>query len=167
MTDWRAYLRSILAFRPSLHCISSQRRTPFLELVAGCLNRGNFGGDAVHASLLIWLEDLHDSGVDLEDYGRKEIELYKENQTTWVFEYFESDSSWAEGYVESFSYGPLPSDWKLVLRGQKPIPGKPARVPGGWIEDDAVDHAMDNGVDNGTHEIEDEDHHKESDAKVP
>lgn len=163
MTDWRVYLKSILAFRPSLHCISLERRTPFVELVAGCLDLRNLGRDAVHASLFIWLEDLHDSGVDLEEYGRKEIELYEENQTTWGFRYEESDLSLAQGYMECFSYGPLPSDWKLVLRGQKPIPGKPVTVPGGWIDDDGVD----DGVDDGADEVKNEDGRKEPDIKVP
>ncbi len=56
--------------------------------------------------------------------------------------------------MERFNYGPSASDWDIVLKEQEPIPGKPASIPGGWIDDDHHD------------EGEDEDGLKESDVEV-
>lgn len=139
MTDWRVYLRKLLTLRPSLHCISSQRRTPFLELVAGYLDYGESERESFRANLLIWIEDLHDCGIDLEEYGRKEIELHEHGLTTWLFhlEVLESDSVRRNRRfsMELFTYGPLPSDWDVVVQKRVPVPGNSAKVPGGWVED--------------------------------
>lgn len=159
---WRVYLRSILALRPSLHYISSTWRTPFLELIEGCLIFDGLTRDTLLAVLVTWLEALHDSSIDLEEYGRQEIELHEQGLTTWLFHcmVFDSDGPPRAGkrYIESFTYGPLPSDWDIVLKSQEPVPKKPARVPGGWIDDDDMD-----GEDDG----EDRFGRMKSDIEVP
>lgn len=153
---WRVYLRSILALRPNLHCISFARRTPLLELIRSCLIFDGLTRDTLLAVLVTWLEALHDSSIDLEEYGRKEIELYKQGLTSWVLDtrsiYPDGSLRIREIYILCFTYGPLPSDWDIVLKNQEPVPEKPARVPGGWIDDD--DEEDEDGEDG---EDEDED----------
>lgn len=145
MADWRVYLRQLFALKPSLHCISYTGQTPFSMLILGSLVLGDFSRENLRVTLLFWLEDLHDSGIDLEEYGRKELELYETGLTDRPFEYerYEGDENFRTWCVTHFAYGPLPSDWDVVLEEQKPVPENPGSVPSGWIDDDDDDEGED------------------------
>lgn len=95
----------------------------------------------LRVALLFWLEDLHDSGIDLEKYGREEFELYEAGLINRLFDSkrYEGDENFRTWCIARFVYGPLPSDWDVVLEEQEPVPGNPARVPGAWIDDDDDD----------------------------
>ncbi len=157
MTDWRVYLRQLLALKPSLHCISYEGRTPFSSLIRGSLLFGSSKREDLRVALLLWLEDLHDSGIDLEEYGRKELELYEMGLTDSSFECrrYEGDENVRTWCIARFVYGPLPSDWDVVLEEQERVPGKPARVPGAWIDD--ADDDDDDNDDEGDEDDEDDD----------
>lgn len=103
---------------------------------------GFFRKTALASLLNIWLEDLHESGVDLEEYGRKETELHQQQLTVWNFYGFEynADGEYTgrEGiwFVEEITYGPSPSDWKLEMGCRIEHPTENVKIPGGWIEED-------------------------------
>lgn len=119
-------------------------------LICGSLVLGDLRRENLRVTLLFWLKDLHDSGIDLEEYGRKELELYEMGLTVRSFGYmrYEGDENFRTWCIARFVYGPLPSDWDVVLEEQElePVPGNPARVPGAWI-DDADDDADDDDDD--------------------
>lgn len=100
------------------------------------------GIETALASLLnIWLEDLQESGVDLEEYGRKETELNE--LTNWCFFCYEfiGDGPYTRRkglwVVKNLTYGPSPSDWKLEVEWQiVDATEDPKKMPGGWIEED-------------------------------
>ncbi len=110
--------------------------------------------ESLQVALLIWLEDLHDSGIDLEEYGRKELELYETGLTDRSFAYWIYEGGIRTWCITHFVYGPLPSDWDVVLEEQERVPGKPARVPGAWIDD--ADDDDDDNDDEGDEDDNDE-----------
>ena len=100
--------------KPSLHNISRLKRTPLLDLLD---NRYLFRHDAHHEYatgipselppvLRFWLKYLQECDVDLEEYGRRETELYEQGLVRWKFEI---------GLLKSLMYGPSPSDWKVDM----------------------------------------------------
>lgn len=107
-------------------------------LILGSLILGDLRREDLRVALLIWLEDLHDSGIDLEEYGGKELELYEMGLTDSPFKYrrYGGDENSRTCCIARFVYGPLPSDWDVVLEKQEPVPENPGSVPGGWIDDD-------------------------------
>jgi len=133
-----------------------------LILIWNSLNLGDSRREDLRLALLTWLEDLHDSGIDLEEYGRKELELYETGLTDRSFEKtrYEGDGYLRTWCIARFVYGPLPSDWDVVLEEQEPVPGNPARVPGAWIDD-----ADDDGDDDDD-EGEDKDGRKEPEIEA-
>ena len=91
-----------------------------------------------------WLEDLQESGVDLEEYGRVESELYQQEHVDWDWSGDESNpdgtSCRATWIITSLEYGPSSSDWKIEVdyqidRAVEDI----GKIPGGWVEDDDSD----------------------------
>ena len=104
---------------------------------------GFFRKTALASLLKIWLEDLQESGVDLEEYGRKETELHQQQLTVWNFDHFEYDADFSptgrEGtwVVKNLIYGPSTSDWKLEMDyWGKDAAENLKKMPGDWIEED-------------------------------
>ncbi len=152
--------------------------TPFSTYIWNSLDLGDSRIEGLRVALLTWLEDLHDSGIDLEEYGRKELELYETGLTDRSFEitrYEGGEINNIRRCIARFVYGPLPSDWDVVLEEQERVPGKPARVPGAWIDDadddddddndDEVDEDDEDDNDEGD-EGEDKDGRKEAEIEA-
>ena len=131
----------------NLHSISYPCCTPLTELVYGMCTfdihnpvRFEIRRDQILPEMLsLWLECLQDSGVDLERYGRKEVEMHEEGLVSWNLGVLRRSS--VVFTIKSLVYGPLPSDWKLqvevALRPPVQSPKRgPQKMPGGWIEDE-------------------------------
>lgn len=81
-----------------------------------------------------WIQDLHDCGVDLEEYGRQEIYLREKEVVSWVWEQWWDETTWV---MTDLTYGPSPSDWSIKMEELKDtVAEDPAKIPGGWIEED-------------------------------
>lgn len=77
--------------------------------------------------VILWLEMLYDTGVDLVKYGQKEKELRQEGRTTshcsfevWPWDFLHpriigTGKRFEKEFWISFSYGPKPSDWQFWL----------------------------------------------------
>ena len=87
--------------------------------------------------LNLWLTCLQEAGVDLEEYGRKEMELHEEGLISWVLK---DSTTWKGDWIlvlKTFTYGPSPSDWEVQLeRRDAKADAEPRKTPGAWIEDD-------------------------------
>ena len=86
-----------------------------------------------------WLGDLRDCGVDLYEYGRREEEIYQENNASreldsWVL--YIHCGIWK---LVSFIYGSSPNDWRLQLEWrpeERDEHGQQVQeIPGSWVED--------------------------------
>lgn len=138
-----------------MYHLKGERR--LLELIRSCLDLQGWERDIFQVALLIWLENLHVSGINLEEYGRKELELYEQGLAAWLFygEVWTPDGGQVEMVrcMIRLDYGPLPSDWDVVVEEHVSVPPNPGRVPGGWAADD--------------HEGDDEDGYKEPNIEIP
>lgn len=106
-----------------------------------------------HATLRArhWLEDLAACGVDLEEYGRYEANVFVSSKLTIQENicYFETSDgqSWSVfgPSVTKFSYGPKPSDWTFAWDYCIPAYARefwqmveappPSGMPGSWIDE--------------------------------
>ncbi len=67
-----------------------------------------------------WLEDLAVSGLNLQHYGRYELQLYKSNSLVrrWRWSKLELQGGGtgppSGPQLASFTYGPRPEDWDLL-----------------------------------------------------
>jgi len=91
-----------------------------------------------------WLEDLQDLGVDLADFGSKEIDLKRRGFVAWRWrarEWSETTRPSKRKYIWTLrflEYGPSPSDWELTLdRVSDPKALLSRNIPGGWVVEDA------------------------------
>lgn len=106
--------------------------------------------------LFTWLEDVERAGLDLVEYGRQEWEIFMGCDQLQLRRWFES-VGWDDGEddcedvispsgfrLQSFTYGPRPTDWALIwiLDAEEyagefwdNIENPPLLVPGGWVED--------------------------------
>lgn len=85
----------------------------------------------------LWLTDLRESGVDLQEYGREEHDSYMRDPDVWCFRtgyYYREDHRGATLCVASFTFGSLPSDWTITLEEQQELYEIPGGIPGGWVE---------------------------------
>ncbi len=90
--------------------------------------------------LKTWLECLQESGVDLEEYGRKEADLDEQGLVSWSWHQYPD----TKVFLTSLTYGPSLGDWKVRMEYRVEemtgMPVKtPVKMPGGWIEDDDDD----------------------------
>lgn len=89
------------------------------------------------SSLKIWLECLQESGIDLEEYGRKKLDLHQQGLVSWTWNVYPGKNSEVTWSLTSLTYGPSPSDWKIDMELQsKDVAESPRKMPGGWVEDD-------------------------------
>ena len=97
----------------------------------------------IHLLLNTWLVCLQESGVDLEEYGRIEMEYHQRGLLSWTW-----PSNWpgvdAEWLLTILTYGPSPSDWKINIEWREAPPRNPGKVPGGWVDDDGSGAEDDN-----------------------
>ena len=140
--DWTNYLKSLMAYKPNLHRIGAWERTPFLEFVDEIVEYADRDSDDFSLPLYSWLDALHFSGVDLNEYGRKELELHEQGLTSWRGTVWIPWASTLQLFsITEFEYGPLPSDWHVRISfDQEDLDVEsPGKIPGGWIEEDDDD----------------------------
>ena len=89
----------------------------------------------IHFLLETWLMCLQESGVDLEEYGREEIQAHQRGLVSWTWRSFVQGLD-AEWFLTILTYGPLPSDWKTDIEWRELGPESSGEMPGGWVDDD-------------------------------
>ena len=165
-------LKELIEIGANLHSISYRFggtpltdliRTLFYRICVLCEYSGSIEvatNDVLPDVLSLWLEWLQESGVDLEQYGRKESELHQEGIVSWTFRRAagprqEDPVSGTFYYpwvhvictIQSLVYGPLPSDWKLEVEIIKdPTAENLRRMPEGWTEDNYLNNPEQNTV---------------------
>ena len=89
----------------------------------------------IHMLLNTWLLCLQESGVDLEDYGRFEMEYHQRRLVSWTWP-SNLQGVDAEWFLTILTYGPSPRNWKIDIKWREAAPGNPGKMPGAWIDDD-------------------------------
>lgn len=79
-------LKELLTKKVDLHNISFARRTPFLDLLIGLSSPFYPDRGLPMFIIAIWLGDLEEGGIDLEAYGRREVELHRRGLVSWEWE---------------------------------------------------------------------------------
>lgn len=143
-------LRELISGGANCHAIADNLQTPFLEVVAQGAAR-NFAGieERPQEVLRSWLEGLYDCGVDLEDYGRKEVAIFEFRSWSWddlAWHYNNHKSepplAWR---MTSLKYGRTVEDWSISVERYKrteymgvqrkaTIPV--LNIPGSWVEEE-------------------------------
>lgn len=179
-------LKELIVKDLNLHQISNHFRTPFVQLLMGLSEFGSIQSNIQCDELVLnlpplikdWLEDLQESSVDLEEYGRVESELYEQGVVDWDWDATEFDSNnnvvrGTRWLVRCLEYGPLPSDWKVEMELQRENAAEDiGKMPGGWIEgDDSAGEEGEMGKSSGSErgkdsEGEEEDPRKEIGEQV-
>ena len=85
--------------------------------------------------LKTWLVCLQESGVDIEEYGRREMEFHQRGLVSWTWPSILQgvDADWL---LTILTYGPSPSDWKIDIQWREVPPGNHGKMPGGWVDDE-------------------------------
>lgn len=98
-----------------------------------------------------WLEDVHASGIDLAEYGRRQLEVYRSSHESfrrwWQLSMLRpaDDFDLYGPRLMSFIFGPRPQDWKLIwdpdvegFAGDfwKLTENPPLHIPGAYPEDE-------------------------------
>ncbi len=132
LVGWLSTLEDLIAASCYLLHVSSHFRTPLLNLVYWFLFEIKYQEELQLPLLLnIWLESLRTCGVDLEEYGRAEVDLFQQGLVDWGSDWWET---WR---ITSFEYGSSPNDWSIeVEQLSDSSSDSPGNMPGGWIEDD-------------------------------
>ena len=99
--------------------------------------------EKINLLLNTWLLWLQKSGVNLEEYGRTEMEYHQRGlvSRTWPSSFLGVDAEWL---LTILTYGPSPSDWEIDIEWREVPPGNPGKVPGEWIDDDGSEAEDDN-----------------------
>ena len=152
-----------------LHSVSLKARTPFLDLLNGSISYFLRGEEPSTPILMSnWLEDLQEASIDLEEYGRHELDLYQRGLVSWVL----YGSKWAPDLgiwkettwiLTNFTYGPSPSDWSVCIEEMEDQPSevRERRMPGGWFEESDIEGEDDEGEGEETLPEEDDELGKE------
>ncbi|KAK2008264.1 hypothetical protein LZ32DRAFT_461472 [Colletotrichum eremochloae] len=103
----------------------------------------------ISRAMVMWLEDVRSSGIDLDEYGAAIRKLYLDN--AWL-----QTERWGSKWVGNVKYkesgprlvgltiGPMPEDWKLhwdmdedEFAGEfwELVENPPLRIPGGWVDE--------------------------------
>ena len=119
-TRWQSLIRDIIIMWPEVHNIGPDSRTPLTDLIADYIFYRNVFVPfrlmaGVPRLLDLWLSCLVESGVDLELYGRKEVELHEQGLVSWVFNNEDPRFPPYSHALRILTYGPTPNDWKLSI----------------------------------------------------
>jgi hypothetical protein len=132
-SGWLKLLRDYVVAGCDIHGIrcdseltGNPRRSPFLEILHGFLNRywGHVGTtpEKIQKAVNLYPYVLQTSGIDLVNYGEKEKELHDKLlvDKTFSYDFFPRkcqdgicDSSSATWRLIGFTYGPSPEDWQI------------------------------------------------------
>lgn len=101
-----------------------------------------------HELLCYWLEELSECGVDLEEYGRTETELFEQGSVSWSDGDRthdgdrETEAAWR---VASLKYGKTVEEWSIsvefggsskVTEGEQEAKNPKQTLPGSWVEEE-------------------------------
>ena len=142
-------LIELFAIGADIHFIDTwhPEQTPFLVLI-GAFFDGLFDLEKLEDIetqrlpflLSLWLECLQAGGVDLKQYGQKEMELREQGRVSWDFESYILYHKSIKSSVKDLVYGSMPSDWKLEIEYQfgewRRRKLGTYRMPGEWNDDD-------------------------------
>ena len=145
-SEWRPFLVHLVHHKTFFHSIGNEEKTQFLGLSEMLFQPlyGPFSDDALRSCeriwilLKFWLECLRDGGVDLEEYGRRDTEIcykwWRDPRNLWDWSLRGPKAVFE---IESFTYGPSPSDWKLRTIYLDVRPDlEYQHIPGAWDEED-------------------------------
>lgn len=132
-------LGDLIASKPDLHHVDCTGKTPLVQLIDAFAFEFERGEPEFCLSgiLGLWLTDLRESGVVLQEYGREEHDSYMRDPDVWCFKtenYYRESHKGATLCVASFTFGSLPSDWTITLEEQQQLYEIPGEIPGGWVE---------------------------------
>jgi hypothetical protein len=120
-----ALIRDLVKSGSNMHAITRRGLTPMLGVLKSFLSHyfrkpvGSRAYEEDNMPFQIWLKELHDSGVDLENYGREEKRILESQRVgrEWVCSAYHRSGLWAwmgfEIRLIGFSYGPEPEDWRF------------------------------------------------------
>lgn len=160
LVEWGRLLKDLIVQGANLHHISSEYSTPFVNLLQGLRESKDYAEpnelaesdfddpESMEPSwidlkteqswklpllLNFWLEFLQESGVDLEDYGQKEVDLRLRGLVSWTWEW-PSDPEKPALFLKNIRYGPSPNDWKVDIEyrhRRRRAAESPVKMPGG------------------------------------
>ncbi|KAK2057424.1 hypothetical protein LY76DRAFT_594219 [Colletotrichum caudatum] len=95
-------------------------------------------------AVVMWLEDVRSSGIDLDEYGAAVRKQYLENAWLKTGEWEISEDRGPR--LVDLTVGPMPEDWKLHLdwdfddeefAGEfwETVENPPLHIPGGWVDE--------------------------------
>ena len=122
-----------------LHSISNKGFTPLFSITHEYDLWKRSVGEQRTPPLHRWLACLHTNDIDLYEYGKRECDLLSQGLTSgsvWC-EWRGSDGIWHKttAYISRFTYGPLPTDWDIVIEDEDPITEPDKKIPGGWVDE--------------------------------
>lgn len=141
---WNILFCDFVAAKIDIHHVVGNE-TPFSAFLSGYFrwcDHVEVAPSTCNTALKIWLTDLMSVGVDLEDFGQAEKDLYDSGAIRKDYHYF----SWANGNhrLINFTYGTSPHDWHLWISGKSDlfagefwdmIQRKEEVMPGAWPDD--------------------------------
>lgn len=131
-------LRELIFEGADYQAISLVGRMPLLDLIAQCVEHNLVSVEESPSSLLAnWVEELHNCGVDIEQYGRTELKLFQQRSVFLYFLPWEGSPDPSPLRLATFAYGSQPSQWRITLaKCRYPQSDEPERsIPGGWVEE--------------------------------
>ena len=156
-------IKELLAMGPSLHLVSLDSRTPFLNVLVGSTSQYMFGKPPPFEGSCHWLIQLKLGGVDLLEYGRRECELHRKGQVSWEWKgkkgghglYTKEALTWS---MKSLRYGASPSCWQFIIEViEEVIQPDVNKLPGAWIKDDVSESGSSATGNSGENKSDDKD----------
>lgn len=138
-----------------LHHICLTSRTPLLGLLDSFF--GIFEKREYLSILLFdhWLQALAKCDVDLEQYGRTEIDLHERGLVNWEFEdqsmFLYSPGSVVLWTMKELYYGKSPRDWGFYIEADRYTTdeGLEYNMPGAWIDEQSMSEEEEGVVEDG------------------
>ncbi|KAI1081378.1 hypothetical protein F5B20DRAFT_63152 [Whalleya microplaca] len=153
-SSWFSLAVEVISQTPDVHATDIDRRTALIVLIHDAAflwfyhplqmgsRRYNIGKPLIsmHRTLEAWLDAMRQVGVDLNDYGRREMELFRQIDLNII-----RIGGWLDALrLIGITYGPRPEDWRIHI--DEPTDGfagefweliedKPLPIPGAWIDE--------------------------------
>lgn len=147
---WRSVLRDTITAGADLHGYElCGTVTPLVE-VLGRQEPFQVPVMDPQACIEAWAKELLDAGVDLAEYGERELKMwealpeydkpkYNNRKHMWYF----LPNNFGSWRVDSFVYGPKPSDWRVVVRQKTLVKVyELQRTPGAWVSSELLLQAI-------------------------
>jgi hypothetical protein len=142
---WNVLFCDFVAANIDIHHVVG-RQTPLSAFLSGYFESFEYDmvtPSACNTALKIWLTDLKSAGVDLDDFGRAEKDLYDSGAIGEDY-----PASWVRGQYRliNFTYGTSPHDWHLWISEASDlfagefwdmIQREEEVMPGAWPDDRA------------------------------